>query len=168
MLPGEDAELENQGMCGMSLGQYLLDRLPQRGYDSCFLCWKDWGLVGELPCCPFTFGVCIYGRDPGDGRLDLYVTDSATGNRRLRWRSSGSSRPVRPTRPPRRTPTCSRSSTPTRRSRCWPPTSTRRSWPMMASVRDPGSDHLRVGLGGRTWPHGFAGTALPHGAVFSR
>jgi hypothetical protein len=34
--------------------------------------------------------------------------------------------------------------------------------------RDPGSTRPGITLTGRTWPHGFAGTAVPHGTVFSR
>jgi hypothetical protein len=34
--------------------------------------------------------------------------------------------------------------------------------------RDPGSDRPGVALTGKTWPHGFSGTAVPHGTVFSR
>jgi hypothetical protein len=34
--------------------------------------------------------------------------------------------------------------------------------------RDPGSARPGLRLTGRTWPHGFAGTAVPHGTLFSR
>ena len=34
--------------------------------------------------------------------------------------------------------------------------------------RDPGSTRPGLTLTGRTWPHGFTGTAVPHGTVFSR
>jgi hypothetical protein len=34
--------------------------------------------------------------------------------------------------------------------------------------RDPGSDRPGVNLSKRNWPHGFSGTAAPHGTVFSR
>ena len=34
--------------------------------------------------------------------------------------------------------------------------------------RDPGSDQPGVSMDGKTWPHGFAGDAYGHGAVFSR
>jgi len=34
--------------------------------------------------------------------------------------------------------------------------------------RDAGSTRPGINLTGRTWPHGFAGTAVPHGTVFSR
>lgn len=34
--------------------------------------------------------------------------------------------------------------------------------------KDPGSDRPGINLSGRTWPHGFVGTAAPHGTVFSR
>jgi hypothetical protein len=36
------------------------------------------------------------------------------------------------------------------------------------SFRDPGSDRPGIRLTGKTWPHGFTGTAVPHGTVFSR
>lgn len=34
--------------------------------------------------------------------------------------------------------------------------------------RDAGSKRPGISLTGRTWPHGFVGTAVPHGTVFSR
>ena len=34
--------------------------------------------------------------------------------------------------------------------------------------RDPGASRPGVRLSGKTWPHGFAGTPVPHGTVFSR
>ncbi|HET9481751.1 MAG TPA: hypothetical protein VFP98_08345 [Candidatus Polarisedimenticolia bacterium] len=34
--------------------------------------------------------------------------------------------------------------------------------------RDAGSTSPGIHLAGRTWPHGFVGTAIPHGTVFSR
>ena len=34
--------------------------------------------------------------------------------------------------------------------------------------RDAGSSRPGVNMSGKTWPHGFTGTALPHGTVFSR
>jgi hypothetical protein len=34
--------------------------------------------------------------------------------------------------------------------------------------RDPGSTRPGINLSARTWPHGFVGTAAPHGTVFSR
>lgn len=34
--------------------------------------------------------------------------------------------------------------------------------------RDPGSDRPGINLSQKTWPHGFTGTAAPHGTVFSR
>jgi hypothetical protein len=36
------------------------------------------------------------------------------------------------------------------------------------SFRDPGSDMPGVSFARTTWPHGPAGPARPHGAVFSR
>jgi hypothetical protein len=34
--------------------------------------------------------------------------------------------------------------------------------------KDPGSARPGIAMTGRTWPHGFTGTAMPHGSVFSR
>jgi hypothetical protein len=34
--------------------------------------------------------------------------------------------------------------------------------------RDPGSARVGIRLADKTWPHGFVGTAAPHGTVFSR
>ena len=34
--------------------------------------------------------------------------------------------------------------------------------------KDPGGARPGIAMTGRTWPHGFTGTAVPHGTVFSR
>jgi hypothetical protein len=34
--------------------------------------------------------------------------------------------------------------------------------------KDPGSARPGIAMTGRSWPHGFTGTAMPHGTVFSR
>ena len=34
--------------------------------------------------------------------------------------------------------------------------------------KDPGSARPGIAMTGRTWPHGFTGTVMPHGTVFSR
>ena len=34
--------------------------------------------------------------------------------------------------------------------------------------RDPGSTRAGISLARRNWPHGFTGTAVPHGTLFSR
>ncbi len=36
------------------------------------------------------------------------------------------------------------------------------------NFRDAGSDRPGIRLSAKTWPHGFTGTAVPHGTVFSR
>lgn len=86
VLPGEDDELVNEGMYGKSLAQYLEVGLRECGYLVPFFCCEDWGWWVELSGFPFVFGVCIYGTDTGDGRLDLYVTDGAAGRRQWSWR----------------------------------------------------------------------------------
>lgn len=86
VLPGEAEELVNEGMYGKALAEYLTDRLRDRGYDAPFFCAEDWGWWVELAGFPFSFGVCIYGRQLADGQLDLYVTDGATAARRWSWR----------------------------------------------------------------------------------
>jgi hypothetical protein len=87
ILPGEDQELVNEGMYGKALGQYLLIRLRERGYEAPFLGCEDWGWWVELTGFPFVFGVCIYGCALKSGQLDLYVTDGATvSERQWSWR----------------------------------------------------------------------------------
>jgi hypothetical protein len=86
ILPGEEAELVNEGMYGKALAEYLLHRLRDRGYDARFCCCEDWGWWVELGGFPFPFGVCIYGRELTGGRLDLYVTDGAAAPRSWSWR----------------------------------------------------------------------------------
>ena len=39
---------------------------------------------------------------------------------------------------------------------------------MITGFRDPGSDQAGVRFDRESWPHGDAGPAVPHGAVFSR
>ena len=86
ILPGEADELVNEGMYGKALAEYLVSRLRERGYDAPFSCCEDWGWWVELAGFPFTFGVCIYGRECVDGDLDLYVTDGAVRERQWSWR----------------------------------------------------------------------------------
>jgi hypothetical protein len=89
ILPGEADELVNEGMYGKALAEYLVSRLRERGYDAPFFCCEDWGWWVELAGFPCIFGVCIYGRECDDGRLDLYVTDGAVKERKWSWRKFG-------------------------------------------------------------------------------
>src|SRR5262249_50837217 len=73
--PGEAEELVNEGTYGKALAEYLTEKLRERGYYAPFFCCEDWGWWVELKGVPFVFGVCIYGRELGEGQLDLYVTD---------------------------------------------------------------------------------------------
>jgi hypothetical protein len=85
-LPGEDAELVNEGMYGKAVARYLEQALPRLGYEVPGFCCDDWGWWVELAGFPFVFGVCIYAVTLDDGRLDVYVTDGAVGHRRWSWR----------------------------------------------------------------------------------
>lgn len=86
ILPGESEELVNEGLYGKALAEYLIENLRRRGYSAPSYCCEDWGWWVELAGFPFTFGVCIYGTELEDGRLDLYVTDGAVGARQWSWR----------------------------------------------------------------------------------
>jgi hypothetical protein len=86
VLPGEAAELVNEGMYGKVLAEYLTGKLRQRGYNVPFNCCEDWGWWVELAGFPFAFGVCIYGTELEGGQLDLYVTDGAVAARHWSWR----------------------------------------------------------------------------------
>jgi hypothetical protein len=86
ILPGEGAELMNEGMYGKALAEYLTERLREWGYDAPFNCCEDWGWWVEIAGFAFTFGVCIYGAEVAEGRLDLYVTDGASAARQWSWR----------------------------------------------------------------------------------
>ena len=86
VLPGESDELVNEGTYGKALAEYLVIRLRECGYNVPFCCCEDWGWWVELAGLPFTFGVCIYGQQLDDGRLDLYVTDGAIQERHWSWR----------------------------------------------------------------------------------
>jgi len=43
VLPGEDAELVNEGTYGKALAQYLEARLRERAYEVPTYCCEDWG-----------------------------------------------------------------------------------------------------------------------------
>jgi hypothetical protein len=86
ILPGEREELVNDGMYGKALAEYLQKKLRERGYDPPFFCCEDWGWWVELKNAPFRFGVCIYCGPRGDGPLDLFCTDGATGQWKWSWR----------------------------------------------------------------------------------
>jgi hypothetical protein len=84
--PNEDDELVNEGMYGQALAEYLQAALRQYGYVVPFFCCEDWGWWVEIQGFPCTFGVCIYGRDLGDGQLHLAVTDGTTSRKIWSWR----------------------------------------------------------------------------------
>ncbi len=86
ILPGEKAELVNEGMYGKALALYLQQHLSDRGYDAPFICCEDWGWWVELNTAPFAFGVCIYCGPENDGPLDFVCTDGATGPRKWLWK----------------------------------------------------------------------------------
>lgn len=86
ILPGEAEELVNEGMYGKALAEYLMLRLRAHGYDAPSCVCEDWGWWVTLAGFPFTFGVCIYGREQTDGSLDLYVTDGAPKDRTFSWK----------------------------------------------------------------------------------
>lgn len=86
ILPGEVDELVNEGTYGKALAQYLQEKLGERGYAAPFVVCEDWGWWVDLAGAPFSFGVCIYSGPEGEGPLDLFCTDGATGARRWSWR----------------------------------------------------------------------------------
>jgi len=85
ILPGENAELVNDGMYGKALAKYLQAKLGDRGYDAPFVCCEDWGWWVELKTAPFAFGVCVYSGPKEDGPVDFVCTDGATGSRKWSW-----------------------------------------------------------------------------------
>ncbi len=86
VLPGEEAELVNEGMFGKALAEYLQRKLTERGYDVPFFCCEDWGWWVELPEAPFAFGVCIYAA-PSEGNPTEYAcTDGAAAARKWSWK----------------------------------------------------------------------------------
>lgn len=85
ILPGENAELVNDGMYGKALAKYLQAKLGDRGYDAPFVCCEDWGWWVELKTAPFAFGVCVYSGPKEDGPVDFVCTDGAPGSRKWSW-----------------------------------------------------------------------------------
>ena len=87
LLPGDMDEVLNEGMVGKALANHLVLKLSEWGYEAPFCCSEDWGWWVELAGFPFTFGVCIYGREYEKGQLDLYLTDGSPPAQRWSWRS---------------------------------------------------------------------------------
>jgi hypothetical protein len=84
-LPGEDAELVNEGTYGKALAQYLETRLRERGYDVSFLCCEDWGWWMEIKGFPFVAGVCIYATVNLPESEELCVAVSPATGKRWSW-----------------------------------------------------------------------------------
>jgi hypothetical protein len=88
ILPGEKAEVVNEGMYGKALAEYLQAKLRDRGYDAPFVCCEDWGWWVELRNTPFTFGVCIYSVPAEDGPVEFVCTDGVAGRpRKWSWKT---------------------------------------------------------------------------------
>ena len=85
ILPGEKAEMVNEGMYGKALAQYLQEKLKARGYEAPFFCCEDWGWWVELKNAPFVFGVCIYCDSETNGLINLFCTEGAKP-RQWSWR----------------------------------------------------------------------------------
>lgn len=84
-LPGEDAELVNEGMYGKALALYLQTKLIERGYDAPFVCCEDWGWWVELMGQPFALGVCIYCGPFATEPTEFVCTDGSAGTRQWSW-----------------------------------------------------------------------------------
>ncbi len=85
ILPGEAAELVNEGTYGKALAQYLQTRLQERSYDAPFICCEDWGWWVEVRGQPFTMGVCVYGSPALSETEELCVKPSPEPGRRWSW-----------------------------------------------------------------------------------
>jgi hypothetical protein len=85
ILPGEEAELVNDGFYGKAFAEYLQARLIERGYKVPFVCCEDWGWWVHLKGQPFELGLCVVGHAMGDDALDLCVQVSAEPERRWSW-----------------------------------------------------------------------------------
>jgi hypothetical protein len=85
ILPGEEAELVNEGTYGKALAIYLQQRLSELGYDVPLVCCEDWGWWVEVKGQPFTLGLCVYGYPNADDSLDLCFQASAKPERRWSW-----------------------------------------------------------------------------------
>lgn len=86
ILPGEAAELVNEGTYGKSLAEYVEAKLRERGYEVPFICCEDWGWWVELNCAPFAFGVCIYSDHSSEGPADFVCAHSVHGPRKWSWK----------------------------------------------------------------------------------
>ena len=86
ILPGEEAELVNDGLYGKALALYLQEKLNQHGCDSPFICCEDWGWWVELMTAPFALGICIYCINVDDAASEFVCTDSILGPRKWSWK----------------------------------------------------------------------------------
>lgn len=89
VLPGEDAELVNEGTYGKSLAQYLEARLKERAYEIPFHCCEDWGWWVAVEGQSFGLGVCVYGASDLPRSHELCVRISESPRRRWSWARFG-------------------------------------------------------------------------------
>jgi hypothetical protein len=86
ILPGEKAELVNEGTYGKALAEYLKGKLTERGYVSPFICCEDWGWWVEIRGAPFVSGVSIYSRAQDDQLKDFVCASDPDEGRKWSWR----------------------------------------------------------------------------------
>jgi hypothetical protein len=85
ILPGEKAELVNEGMYGKALAEYLKGKLTDHGYFSPFVCCEDWGWWVEIRGAPFASGVCIYSSIHDDQLTDFVCAVDPAEDRKWSW-----------------------------------------------------------------------------------
>lgn len=87
VLPGEDAELVNEGMYGKSIAIYLEEKLKAAGYTVPFYCCEDWGWWVEISDQGCQCGAAIYGRlDEKTNQLLASVTAWPQPEKVWSWR----------------------------------------------------------------------------------
>lgn len=86
ILPGEEAELVNEGTYGKALAEYLAAKLQERSWDVPFVCCEDWGWWVSVKGQPFELGLCCYGASDAGEKPELYVMLSREGGRKWSWR----------------------------------------------------------------------------------
>ncbi len=86
IMPGEDAELVNEGMYGKACAQYLKSNLAGRGYSVPFVACEDWGWYLGIKGLDFPCGIGVYGMQIEDSQdLDLCVTVLTPKGKKWNW-----------------------------------------------------------------------------------
>ena len=87
ILEGEDDEIENEGMYGKALCQYLKRELPKAGLDVPFFACEDWGWWIEVKYGEYVLGLQIYSdSEAGENPEKYAIMSSISEGRKWSWK----------------------------------------------------------------------------------